>query len=163
MGITHHLVIYNEKWMCYLRAYDVNLKSRRSTTYQRQHWLHDSALTITFKNTGYRRWAGSSSQGSTKSIPLAVRASGYTELLVNQHVPVIPTLRYPSSTATAAATSAICSHGNGDFGFTKAKAWWMVLSGHIKKSAPAVDVVFDFLWVKIRLTSYEHDPQDHLP
>ncbi|MNQ61982.1 hypothetical protein D3C85_763100 [compost metagenome] len=81
--------------------------------------------------------ARSSMVGRTYSSPRAESFSGYTSLSVSQRVPVMPMRRKPRRTASSATTSAMCSQGRGERGATWSKAWWMVLSGQIRKSAPA--------------------------
>ena len=59
-------------------------------------------------------------------------------LSTSERVPVSPSRRKPRSTAWLATTSAMLSQGSGDLGSTSASAWWMVLSGQIRKSAPVL-------------------------
>jgi hypothetical protein len=42
----------------------------------------------------------------------------------------------PRAAASLATSSAMCSQGSGERGNVSDSAWWMVLSGQIRKSAP---------------------------
>ena len=70
-------------------------------------------------------------------MPICSSFSGYTGPLTRNFVPVIPSFLKPRRFASLPTSSAMCSHGNGERGKTNGSASWIVLSGQIRKSAPA--------------------------
>jgi hypothetical protein len=61
----------------------------------------------------------------------------------------MPMRRNPRCTASSATQPAMCSHGSGERASMNGSAWWMVLSGQTRKSAP----IFASLCAEASITS----------